>query len=415
MAAREAVDFQGEPPFRINIERLRRERTERARKSLKKNGLDGILCFLPENIRYATSAPGSYALLPVDGDPVVAHGGMTQEHLTLGAPWLNVQTAIPVLGMVGNSLALNRPARDRQMKKLASHVKEMLKDAKLNDETVGIDISPSPSMREAFDKEEIKTSPTGSQAMAEARMIKTRDEVECMRVAASIVDACFLKVRENVKPGVTENDLWAIVNETVYRLGADRLEPSGAHCESGPFTWPRGGAGHTDRIIRPGDLVYLDILALYLGYTTCYYRTFVCGKPTQAQKDTYKQVHDWLYDAIKVMKPGATTKEVAEKWPRAQEFGRPNEDAACMMQWGHAIGLTRYEPPAISRIWSLDYPDKIEANMVIAVETINGTGERTPEYPNGQGIRLEEMVHITETGNEVLSKWPIDEITVCEL
>ncbi len=216
-------------------------------------------------------------------------------------------------GWYEDGLIFNQPAAKRQAKKFASQIKNLLKDEKLLDETIGIDVSLSSNIRRSLEEENINTSIIGSNAMIEARSIKTRDEVECLRIAASVVEACFAKICKALKPGITENDMISIIYETAYSLGAETLN---AHCDSGPHTWPNF-AFHTDRIVRLMDLVYMDIYNLsYLGYRTCYYRTFSCGKPTQAQKDTYKQVRDWTKEAIKAIKPGITTKDLAEKWPK---------------------------------------------------------------------------------------------------
>ena len=110
-----------------------------------------------------------------------------------------------------------------------------------------------------------------------------------------------------------------------------------------------------------------------------------------------------------------TTAEVVKHWPEAPKFGRPDEDAAVLMQWGHGIGLGLYEPPFVTRAWSLEHPEVIKAGMTLALETIDGTGEITHEYPSGQGVRVEDMVHVTEKGVDFLTRWPVDDITVCDV
>ena len=112
------------------------------------------------------------------------------------------------------------------------------------------------------------------------------------------------------------------------------------------------------------------------------------------------------------MRPGANTKQLAEKWPRAEEFGYKDEDMAFWVQWGHGIGLSLAEPPTVTRLWSLDYPQEIKPGQTIALETWWPTGGKT--HSGGQSVRLEEMLVVTETGAELLSQWPIDELTVCE-
>ena len=106
--------------------------------------------------------------------------------------------------------------------------------------------------------------------------------------------------------------------------------------------------------IKPGDIVFMDIAALtWNGYKSCYYRTYIVGKePTQEQKDYYAIALKWLYDSIKAVKVGTTTREIASKWPSAKEaWGYEEEDQAAANLWGHGLGLAQYDPPVISRIW----------------------------------------------------------------
>jgi Xaa-Pro aminopeptidase len=163
-------------------------------------------------------------------------------------------------------------------------------------------------------------------------------------------------------------------------------------------------------MIGPGDIVYMDTYNMaYEGYKTCYYRTFSCGKASQAAKDDYKLALQWLYDGINIIKPGVTTREIAEKWPPGPEVWKDinivSEDQTAGSNWGHGIGLSLYEPPIIWRAVSLNSPDVVlEENMTFAVETQHGR-------PGVHGVRLEEMVRVTKTGVEVLTKFPVDEIT----
>jgi Xaa-Pro aminopeptidase len=301
---------------------------------------------------------------------------------------------------------------ERQLEKFAKQIKAELKSYGLLKEPLGIDAYEH-SIVKALKNVGVEVSLDGAKAMIEARRIKTKDEVECLRMIASIVESIFAKFKEIIKPGVTETQLRAIATYTAYMAGADWA--SAPDINSGPHTWPMA-IQCSDRAIRPGDLIAAALCNLsYNGYKSCYYRTFSCGRPTQAQKDAYAKTLNLTYSAIKAIKPGVTTKDLAEKWPKAEEFGWPDEDSAVLMQWGHGIGLGLYEAPIISRIWSLDYPDKLEPGMTFAIETICPTSEKSSEYLHGQATRVEEMIHVTEAGVNMLSKWPVDEITVCEI
>jgi Xaa-Pro aminopeptidase len=405
---------------RVNVERMRRYRRERAKEYLKKNNLAALLSFNDDNVRYLTIGPffGSigfrYTLFPVESEPILFVCGMFEANYSQENPDVDIRPMIPNFGWFESGLALNQGPLENQRKKFARQVADALKEKGILKERIGIDSSLPPSVIIALQAEGVKNLylEDGTKAMGEARKIKNQDEVECLRITAAIVEACLAEVKRAIKPGVTEDELMAVISYTAYRLGAERME---IHVDTGRHTWTNMGS-HSNTIIRPGDLIYLDILNLsWLGYKSCYYRTFCCGEPTKTQKEAFKTVRDWLQAGIAAIKPGATTADVAKNWPEAIHYDRPNEDAAILMQWGHGIGLTLYEPPVISRLWSFDYPEVFEKGMTLAVETIGPTREITPEYPLGQGIRIEDMVHVTEKGAEILSRWPTDEMIICPL
>ena len=178
---------------------------------------------------------------------------------------------------------------------------------------------------------------------------------------------------------------------------------------SGPNTWPNW-RNFSDRIIQPGDIVFMDLAALtWNGYKSCYYRTYCVGKePTQEQKDVYATALKWLYDSIDAVKAGTTTREIASKWPSAKEaWGYEEEDQAAANLWGHGLGLAQYDPPVISRIWSLDHPIEIKAGMVFALETQHGKMYQW-------GVRIEEMLIVHEDSIEIISNFPVEQITVVD-
>ena len=411
-----AVDWEE----RINIHRMRKERIERVREKAAKHGLKALLLLHGDNMRYVGAGDGvhlfmgvtgyRYALFPTDAEPTLFEVGMRKGYTENACPWVKVRYAIPVMPYLASSTPTG--VHEHQLNKFANQIKAELESHGLLNEPLGIDAYEHSIVR-ALKNLDIEVSLDGAKAMIEARTIKTRDEVECLRMAASIVESIFAKFEEAITPGATEVQLRAIGTYTAYMAGADWA--SAPDINSGPHTWPMA-VQCSDRAIRPGDLIAAALCNIsYNGYRSCYYRTFSCGRPTQAQKDSYARTIDLLYDAIKAIKVGATTKDLAEKWPKAGEFGWPDEDSAVLMQWGHGIGLGLYESPVISRIWSLDYPEKIEPGMTFAIETIWPTDEKSLECPHGQATRVEEMIHVTEAGVDILSRWPVDEMTVCEI
>ena len=122
-------------------------------------------------------------------------------------------------------------------------------------------------------------------------------------------------------------------------------------------------------------------------------------------KDYYATALEWLYDSIDAVKAGTTTREIAMKWPSAKEaWGYEEEDQAAANLWGHGLGLAQYDPPVISRIWSLDHPIEIKPGMVFALETQHG---KNLEF----GVRIEEMLIVHEDKTEIISSFPVEEIT----
>ena len=122
--------------------------------------------------------------------------------------------------------------------------------------------------------------------------------------------------------------------------------------------------------------------------------------------DAYKRCRDYLDASIELIRPGRTTAEVASVWPKAQEFGFPNEEAAFALQMGHGIGLAIWEKPMISRLVSLDHPHEIEPGMVFALETF------WPSTDGWSAARIEEEIVVTPTGHEIITRFPAEQLLV---
>ena len=243
----------------------------------------------------------------------------------------------------------------------------------------------------------------GQALMQDIRMVKTEDEITLLNTACAMVDAAYDELFKALKPGMRENECVALVSKRLFELGSEHIEGvnaiSGERCSPHPHVF-------TDRMLRPGDPAYFDILHAYNGYRTCYYRTFAVGSASPALVDAYKRCRDILDHAISLIRPGTTTAEVVEVLPKAQEFGFPDEEAAFALQYGHGVGLSIWEKPIFSRLVSFDYPETIEPGMVFALETF------WPASDGWQAARIEEQLVVTADGCEVITRFPAEELLV---
>lgn len=395
---------------RINWVRLRKEKKEKALKSMNSAGLGALLLMYEENIRYVSSTHGPEwtktipglrcALLLRDGDVVLYEQGDNRYQIIRHCPWLkkeNVRYAYTwTKGAAG-------PANENQTKKLIASVKKYMAEHGVADLPLGVDYADI-NMLKTFKNMNINWA-DGLKPMLEARAVKTNDEIEALRIAATIADSAHYEVTRILRPGIRENEVVAHLMKYLFEIpGIEHIE--NLICVSGPNTWPNWRT-FTDRFVRYKDLVLVDIVLVWNGYFTCHYRTYCVGnQPTEEQKEAYRQSYDWLYNAVNSIKPGITTKEIASNWPKASElWGYEEEDEAAANLWGHGLGLSHYDLPVVSRIFSLDYPYPIKKNMVFALETQQG---KMFEW----GTRIEEEILVTENGCEVLTRFPSEEITV---
>ena len=244
---------------------------------------------------------------------------------------------------------------------------------------------------------------TRSRSMLDARLIKSADEIALLSTAAAMVDGVYQDIAEALKPGVRENEIVALANKRLYEMGSDDVEAinavSGERCNPHPHNF-------SDRLIRPGDQAYFDIIQSFNGYRTCYYRTFAVGRSTPAQRDAYARAREWIDAAIEIVQPGTTTDQIARLWPEATDFGFASEMAAFGLQFGHGLGLGLHERPIISRLNSLDHPIELREGMVFALETY------CPATDGQSAARIEEEVVVTSSGCSVLTLFPAEELFV---
>jgi len=396
------VDFEE----RVDYRRLHRYRLGRAQAALEASDLGALILFDDNNVRYITSTKiGEWArdklsrwvLLTRGGDPILWDFGSAAVHHRLYSPWLKPENCraglVGLRGTVDPAFGL--------MKHHAEEMASIIKSAGLAKMPVGVDIVEPPMMFE-LEKAGIKVK-DGQQVMLEAREVKSADEIALLNRAAAMVDGAYDLINEKLRPGVRENDIVGMVNDFLYRHGSDDVEAinaiSGERCNPHPHNF-------TDRMIRPGDQVFFDILQAFMGYRTCYYRTFNVTRATPAQHDAYKLCREWLDKAIELIKPGVSTDKIASVWPKAQDFGFPDELSAFGLQFGHGLGLNLHERPIISRVVSMDHPTVIKEGMVFALETY------CPAKDGYSAARIEEEVVVTDKGHTIISLFPAEQLPI---
>ena len=396
-----AVDWEE----RVNIERLRQERLARVKNALKKSEIGALLCFDMNNIRYITATHiGTWAmdklvrfsLLPQDDEPILWDFGSAARHHQIYCPWLGERSRAGISTLRGATNPGSGLAED-----VAKKIRLELEKRQLLNEPVGVDVIEIPVLF-ALQSQGIKVV-DGQQLMHEVRKIKTQDEITLLNTATMMVDAAYDELYRFMKPGVKENECVGVVSKVLYDLGSEHVEGvnaiSGERCSPHPHVY-------TDRVLRPGDPAFFDILHSFNGYRTCYYRTFAVGSASPAMVDAYKRCRDYMDAAISIVKPGITTADVVKLWPKAEEFGFANEEAAFALQYGHGVGLSIWEKPIFSRLVSLDHPEIIEEGMVFALETY------WPASDGWSAARLEEEVVVTKDGCEIITRFPSEKLLV---
>jgi Xaa-Pro aminopeptidase len=391
---------------RVDFGRLRDYRLGRAKESLEASECGAFLLFDFYNIRYTTStwiggALGDkmirYALLARGEDPVLWDFGSAVKHHQQYSQWVPTENYragfLGFRGAVAPTVGL--------MSDAVAEIKSLLAAAGVADLPVGVDIV-EPAFLFEMQRQGL-TVVDCQQRMLDARVIKSPDEIVLLNQAAAMVDGVYQDIVEMLKPGVRENQIVAHANKRLYEMGSDQVEAvnaiSGERCNPHPHNF-------TDRLIRPGDQAFFDIIHSFNGYRTCYYRTFAVGSSTSAQRDAYKQAREWMDRGLAGIKAGVGTDEVAALLPTAEEFGFENEMAAFGLQFAHGLGLGLHERPIISRLNSMKEPIELQVGMVFALETY---------CPAGDGFsaaRIEEEVVVTEDGPRILTLFPADDLVV---
>jgi Xaa-Pro aminopeptidase len=391
---------------RVRLDRLRSDRLGRISSLLAESELGALLCFDMTNIRYITATHiGTWAqdklnrfcLLPQGDEPIMWDFGSAARHHQLYNPWLGDGRSRAGISTLRGAMA----PEARRAEDVAEKIRLELAERDLLSEPIGVD-AVEPAVLFALQDAGIKVV-DGQQLMQRARVIKSQDEITLLNTACMMVDAAYDELYRTMRPGMRENECVGLVNKVLYDMGSEFVEGvnaiSGERCNPHPHVY-------TDRHLRPGDPAYFDILHSFMGYRTCYYRTFAVGSASRSLVDAYKRCRYYLDAAIAMIRPGVTTGDVVKLWPRAEEFGFPDEEAAFALQFGHGVGLAIWEKPIFSRLVSLDHPEEIEEGMVFALETF------WPASDGWSAARIEEQLVVTPDGCEVITRFPAEDLLI---
>ncbi|HEY5618334.1 MAG TPA: Xaa-Pro peptidase family protein [Vicinamibacterales bacterium] len=387
--------------YRVDFDRLRKERLVKLQAEMKAEDIGALVLFAGANIRYATASyQGNwkyninirYAVVPAEGTPTLFEtAGSDLQCAKIDLPWMEGRIRPAITWQWAEGAVPYMAGR------MADSVVEVLKEHGVLKEKIGIDNLDMPAF-EAFQKVGLKIV-NGWPAVSRARTVKTRDEIELLKQASSIGDAAMWKIKyEWLKPGVREREIEAKVHEFMLERGCEIIyDIIVASCgNTSPYRrWA------TDKLIRQGDLVIVDINAVGpSGYFIDFVRCFKCGGPygtkmTGKEIDLYREVYDSMYAGLAQLKPGNTSADVASQFPT---YDDDTYGTVTLQQFAHSIGITLYEGMWISRAYSMKYPAEIKENMYFAIETFAG------HQGLEQTCRLEENVLVSADGPVVFTR-----------
>ncbi|WP_216856965.1 Xaa-Pro peptidase family protein [Acidisoma sp. S159] len=386
---------------RIDQKRLSRYRLDRLRAELRRRDFAASILSDPINIRYATGtrnqaiwsmhAPGRYAFVATDG-PTILFEFESSKHVTANSPIVDeVRPCTPWLYF------LSGPRTEEKAHHWAGEIDSLLRQFGGKNRRLAVDrCDPLGAAHlqylgvQLFDVQE---------AAEQARMIKSTEELACMRVAMNVCDLAAGRMRAALEPGVSENQIWGLLHDTNIAHDGEWIE-----CRlfaSGPRTNPWFQES-SNRKIQAGDMVGFDTdMVGPFGYLADISRSWLCpgAKATDRQRRLYDLATEQVLHNVSLLQPGLGFREFAEKsWPVPDEF-----IANRYVMMAHGCGFVD-EYPSVP--YTVDWNDwgfdgTFAQNMVVSVESFIG------EVGGPDGVKLEQQVIIGPNGAEVMSQTPL--------
>jgi Xaa-Pro aminopeptidase len=395
-------------PEPIDLRAVRGYRLARVRDQMARYGLDACVLVDPVNIRYATGArnmqvfhsrnPARYLFVPQSG-PVVLHEFVGCAHLAEG-----LETVDEVRPAITASYVAAGDAIAGVERSWAQQVAGLLRERCGAVAAVGVERVNAGA---AFALRDQGFRLFDAQAPVErARAVKSAEELKCVRASVAATQVAVARLRDAMRPGLTENELWSVMHQGVIALGGDyvetRLLSSGER--TNPWFQESG-----DRRMGANELVALDTDVVGCrGYYCDFSRTFHTGPdaPTPRQRELYKVAHEQVHHTMALLRPGLSFREYSERaWDIPDRFVANRYYLSA-----HGCGMTGEYPYLYH---SMDfgesgYDGTIEPGMTICVESYIG------EEGGREGVKLEQQVLITEAGTELLSTFGFEDALLGE-
>jgi Xaa-Pro aminopeptidase len=394
--------FQVDYEARVDFARLRAGRIAKAQQAMRQQGLDALVLWKDENVRYLSSlraitlqyrSTTQYGvILFSEGAPVLFLSGGEYARARDAMPWIGEFVVIPIMEEVGMVDIVT-----------AEHTARVLRARGADGGRVGFDGMTVPQLnayRKHIDRAEMAD---GESFMQAVRRTKLPEEIQLLREAAAVADAVTQTAIEAVRPGVRECEVAGEAMRTLFRLGGEFAHLASPFVASGERMSPPTRFA-TDKLIRNGDLVFIDIGACWNGYFGDVGRAVICGAPSEVQRKVYRTVHDCLLVAHRDLRPGRTNHEVAAAI-RQVAASAGLEKNFIHLFIGHGLGITPNEPPYIGEPQRGTDEVVLEPGMVFAVEPLIWV----PGVRGGGGVRLEDTIVVTDGDPEVLTRCAFDE------
>jgi Xaa-Pro aminopeptidase len=392
------VDYEARPDF----EQLRQWRVDRVQALLAESELDALLVWKDENVRYLTgmraqilngkSALLNGCLLIRDRDPIMLISGGDLQRAENAMTWIEEFHPIPIQEAAG----LIRGT-------LETTILPLLRRHGLDSRRIGIDECSYIQVKEFARVLPGVQLDDGDSLMQHARRIKSVDEIAIMEEASAIAEAVTETAINAVAPGVRETEVAAEAMRTLYRLGGEMAHVATPFVASGEHMSPPNRLC-TDKIIREGDLVFIDIGAMWGGYFSDMGRTVICGKPSRRQQEVYTAVYESLNAGCAALKAGNTNGDVSDAIVAAADrHGLAAQFISLFI--GHGVGIGSNEPPYIGEQLPGAETVTLEPGMTFAIEPLIWV----PGVRGGGGVRLEDTILVTADGGRTLTRTAFDE------